>query len=82
MKAAGNARKHGVVFADAVGVFRDPQSLTIEDDRHDEKRYVTVGMDSLARLVTVVYTVRGESIRLISAWRATTAEERAYRRQP
>ena len=44
-KQATNLRKHGVEFADAVGVFDDPRALTMEDRDHDEQRFVTCGLD-------------------------------------
>lgn len=43
-----------------------------------EIRYVTVGMDALARLLVVVYTWRGDAIRIISARQATPRERRQY----
>jgi uncharacterized protein len=78
-KASANQKKHNVDFADAVGVFEDPQALTIEDrEAKEEQRWVTVGMDFLGRILTVVYTFRGESIRLISARKATKGEINYY----
>ena len=55
-KAETNRRKHGVDFADAVSVLEDPSALTLEDEREDEERFVTMGMDSLGRVLVVVYT--------------------------
>lgn len=75
-KAKGNLAKHGVAFADAVGALEDARSLTEEDEYPHETRFVTIGMDYLARVVVVVYTWRGTTIRLISA-RTATARERA-----
>ena len=78
-KAASNAAKHGVPFADAVAVFADDSALTLDDPHPDEERYVTIGMDALARILVVCYTWRAaETIRLISARRATPAEQRQY----
>jgi len=77
-KAAANRRKHGVDFADAVGVFEDPLALTIPDDHPAEDRRITVGRDFLDRTLVVVYTWRGEVIRLISARKATRRERRAH----
>lgn len=71
-KAAANLGKHGVDFADAVGIFEDEWALTIgEQDVESEQRFVTMGMDFLGPLLVVVYTHRGDAIRLISARRAT-----------
>ena len=81
-KAASNQEKHGVDFADAVGVFEDEWALTIKEEYvEDEQRFVTMGMDFLGRVLVVVYTYRGEAIRLISARMATRRERRAYERK-
>ena len=77
-KAASNLRKHKVDFADAVAVFEDDFAVTIDDDEPKEKRFVTIGMDALARVVVVVYTWRGSDIRLISARKAGAEERRQY----
>jgi uncharacterized DUF497 family protein len=78
-KARLNVEKHGVDFADAVGAFEDELALTTEDvGTRAEKRFATVGMDFLGRLIVVVYTWRGEGIRLISARKATRRERRQY----
>jgi uncharacterized protein len=47
-KAAANLRKHGVDFADACAVFEDTRALTIPDPDHEEERFVTLALDSLA----------------------------------
>ena len=52
---------------------------TTEDDRSEaEQRFITIGMDALGRILVVVYTYRGESIRLISARPATKQEQKDY----
>ena len=79
-KAAANAAKHGVEFADAVGVFEDDRAVTIEDTSTDEERYKTLGLDFLGRLLVVVYTYRDDRIRLISARNATAAQRDVYER--
>ncbi len=80
VKAEANAARHDVRFSDAVSVFSDEQALTIDDPRPEEERFVTIGMDALARLLVVVYTWRGETIRLISARKATRTERTHYAR--
>jgi uncharacterized DUF497 family protein len=77
-KARANLRKHRVHFADAVGVFEDPRALTLDDPHRDEQRFVTLGLDTLGRLLVVSWTARGEDIRLISARSATRHEQRQY----
>jgi hypothetical protein len=77
-KAASNLRKHGVDFADAVGVFHDPYALSRPDDAPDEERFVGIGSDFLGRILVVVYTYRGADIRIISARTATRSERSTY----
>ena len=77
-KARANFRKHRIDFADAVSVFSDDLAITITDERFDEERFVTIGLDGFGRLLVLVYTLRGEAIRIISARKATTQERRQY----
>jgi uncharacterized DUF497 family protein len=51
-----NRAKHGVDFADAVGVFEDERALTMEDTSTDEERFKTLGTDFLGRVLVVTYT--------------------------
>jgi len=75
-KAESNARKHGVRFSDAVGVFEDPYAITIDDPHPTEQRLVTIGLDLLGRVAVVCWTPQGDDIRVFSA-RAATRRERA-----
>jgi len=78
-KAASNLKKHGVSFADSEGVFFDPLAIHQPDpDAEDEERFVAVGMGSAGIILVIVYTLRGEEIRLISARRATRQEVKGY----
>ncbi len=77
-KATANLRKHGIDFADAVSVFSDDLAITIPDERFDEERFITVGVDAFSRVLVVVYTWRGNEIRLISARKATRRERKQY----
>lgn len=78
-KARANFAKHGVRFADAATVLEDDFALTMRDPfSEDEERWVTVGRDARGRLLIVVYTWRGESVRLISARLATPRETNQY----
>ena len=79
VKAKANFRKHRVNFADAEQVLHDTNALTIDDpDAVDERRFITIGMDSLGRVLVVVYTLRGKKIRLISARKASPGEVEQY----
>ncbi|XHX80411.1 MAG: BrnT family toxin [Stenomitos frigidus ULC029] len=55
-KAVANFGKHGIDFADAVSVFADDLAITVTDERFEEERFVTIGMDALGRVLVVVYT--------------------------
>jgi uncharacterized protein len=79
-KARANLRKHGIRFADAVTALEDARAISIRDERGegDEARWISIGMDSLARILVVVYTWRGERVRLISARHATGREAQHY----
>ncbi len=82
-KSARNISKHGVHFSDAVAVFEDDLALTIRDSNFgDEERWITLGMDTLGRLLVVVYTWRKGRIRLISARPASPRERRQYEEIP
>ncbi len=79
VKAKSNFQKHKIRFSDAENVLYDPMALTVEDqDIEGEKRFVTVGSDSIGRIVLVVYTYRKDEIRLISARKATPSERKHY----
>ena len=81
-KAAANLKKHGVEFADAVGVFDDPGAITIEDpDAAGEQRFLSIGLDVLGRLIVVAFTYRGDDLRLISARKATRREISIYEKR-
>ena len=78
-KARLNLEKHGVDFADAIGALEDELALTTADlSAGPEKRFVTLGMDLLGRLIVVIYTWHGQRIRLIFARKATRRERRQY----
>lgn len=81
VKAQSNLAKHGVSFEAARLVFDDVFALERLDlgGTPAEHRYVTTGMAN-AVLLTVVYTERGERIRIISARKATTHEQQEYYR--
>ncbi len=77
-KAISNLKEHGVDFADAVTVLEDEMAITIPDEHPDEERFITVGMDSLGRILCVIHTWCETGIRIISARKATAREIRQY----
>jgi uncharacterized DUF497 family protein len=62
-KAGINYRKHGVRMPEAIPVFDDPYAITITDAESDpnERRFVTLGVGALGRLLVVVHTWRSEN---------------------
>ncbi len=79
-KARANLRAHGVSFAEAATVLSDDFALTRNDpDAIDEKRFVSLGLSDLGRLLVVVFTYREpETVRLISAWKANRRQRMQY----
>lgn len=78
-KAESNFRKHGVSFDEAATALLDDNALVMEDvDSKDENRWILVGFSSEAQLLTVIYTVRDEFVRIISACRSTKKEAAYY----
>ena len=79
-KAKTNLAKHRVSFEDAATVFGDVLSLTIPDPAHSllEDRWITVGQSHQGKLLVVVHTERGDSIRVISARSASRRELKQY----
>jgi uncharacterized DUF497 family protein len=79
-KAISNIQKHGVTFEEASTVLSDILSITIPDPLHPdlEERFVTIGISDKQRLLVVVHTDRGSTLRIISARVATTYERKRY----
>jgi uncharacterized DUF497 family protein len=78
-KDTANLAKHGVSLAEGDGVLHDPLAITIEDcSAPDEQRWVSIGANSLGALMVVVWTERGEEIRLISVRPASAKERKSY----
>lgn len=77
-KRLSNLQKHGIDFIRACQIF-DSFTVEFEDNRYDygEDRYIAVGETS-GQILTVVYTYRGDAIRLISARQATRYERNLY----
>jgi uncharacterized DUF497 family protein len=82
-KAESNEKKHGISFSEAATAFGDPLSLTIPDPDHSvgEARFVLVGLTYRSRLVVVAHVEDQDSIRIISARPATSAERRFYEQE-
>ncbi|MDP1906595.1 MAG: BrnT family toxin [Pseudomonadota bacterium] len=79
-KAAANPIKHdGITFEQAAMVFFDPFFRLVDAGRNDEARDAVIGYDTQARLLYVVHVeIEDESIRIISARKATNEERKHH----
>ncbi|MFN8498876.1 MAG: BrnT family toxin [Anaerolineae bacterium] len=77
-KREANIHKHGIDFLDVPEVFKG-DTVIVEDDRFDygETRFVALGL-LRGRAVAIVFVEYEDTIRIISARKATRHEERAY----
>ena len=79
-KAAANLHKHGVSCDEAASVFLDQLAVSGQDPDHSvgESRYITFGISSLGRLLSVSHTYRPGGIRIVSVRRVTRLERKLY----
>ena len=81
-----NKVKHGISFEEAETVFDDENAFTIYDEEHSEyeERFIVIGIDLNVRELAVCHCYRGyndDTIRIISARKATKNEINLYRRK-
>ena len=73
-KRRTNIAKHGIDFDDVAAVFVDPKAHDAPSKgEHGEPRRVRIGQ-LVGHIITVVYTKRGDILRIISARVARKAE--------
>ena len=79
-KADANRAHHGIDFAEALTVFRDPLARIFDDEDHsgEERRGIVIGHSVKQRLLVACFTVRVGRIRIISARKATRLERKDY----
>lgn len=81
-KASANLEKHGISFETACEVFHDPFVQVVDEEVvDDEIREAVVGMTVDWRLLYVVYVMREEMVRIVSARLVTKVERRSYEEQ-
>jgi len=84
-KAKSNLRKHDVSFEEARSVFFDEYAIEFFDVAHaeEEDRFLLLGLSASARLLLVCHCYREaeDTIRIISARKATKSESEHYRRE-
>jgi len=77
---ASNLRKHRVGFEEAASVFLGPLARIFDDPCHSstERREIIVGHSVRDQLLLVCFTEETDTVRLISARRATRRERNDY----
>lgn len=80
LKAKSNFEKHGVTFEEAAEALGDLLAVVRSDDTHsdEEDRFILIGESLRGRTVTVIFTIRFDEARIISARAATAAERRRH----
>ena len=81
-KETANRKKNGVSFTEARTAFFDENARVIADPDHsdEEDRFILLGLSSQLRLLVVCHCYREaqDTIRIISARKATRSEQREY----
>ena len=80
-----NQLKHHVSFEEASSVFYDINALILDDPdhSHEEDRFLIIGISRKSRICIVSHCYRNkdETIRIISARKATKREIKSYNNQ-
>ncbi|WP_067515375.1 BrnT family toxin [Endozoicomonas ascidiicola] len=81
-KDLSNLKKHGISFEEAKSVFYDEYAIQYFDEENSgfEDRFLMVGLSHESRVLLVCHCERdsGQSIRIISARKATNNERKYY----
>jgi uncharacterized protein len=84
-KNASNKRKHGISFEEAQTVFFDEKAIEFDDPDHSiqEERFILLGLSQSLKVLVVCHCYRSDenTIRIISARKATKKEQGAYFRR-
>lgn len=73
-------KKHGVKNEEAEQAFISKDRFLTEDKKHSgaEKRYLLLGKSETSKLLSIIFTIRGSKIRIISARAMSRIERRIY----
>ena len=78
-KRRSNLKKHGLDFKDAHLVYDNPEKCTYDSSRAGERRFIDVALAVIkGRLLTLIYTERGDDVRVISFRPASREERKQY----
>ena len=79
IKRKSNLKKHGLDFKDAFLVYENPEKCMYVASRGDEYRLMDVALAVVkGRLLTLVYTERGDEVRVISFRNSSREERKQY----
>ncbi|MBC8384594.1 MAG: BrnT family toxin [Candidatus Cloacimonetes bacterium] len=85
-KAETNRRKHNVSFEEATTIFKDPDAMSLYDEKNSmlEERWITLGFSNNGRILIVCHTFKEINkdsilIRIFSSRKATKQEMRLWR---
>lgn len=78
-KNRANIRKHGIDFLDVPAMFQHPMVTFLDQRDYDEVRWIGIGILKTLLAVVVFTEPKPNTIRIISARKATRNEERIYR---
>ena len=76
-KSASNKAKHGLDFEEAQAVWHDSDVILLASAYSAESRFLAIGQ-AYDRLWTVIFAIRGGTIRIISARRSRESETAYY----
>ena len=79
-KSSGKSGKAEVSFEEAVTVFADPLARIFDDRKHsvEERREIIIGHSAAHNLILVCFTGNDETVRILSARKATRMERKDY----
>ena len=79
-KSKTNKEKHGIDFVEAQDLWNDEAGVIFDARSDDEKRYALVSkLDN--KIWVMIFTLRGETVRIISVRRARKEEVRLYEQE-
>lgn len=75
-----NLVKHGVTNREAEEVFENEPKFIFEDEKHSaiEKRYGLFGKTNKGKLLSIVFTLRDDKVRIITARNTSRRERKSY----
>lgn len=76
-KSESNRLKHGIDFIQAQQLWEDANRVVLEARTMDEKRYLLIAQFD-ERIWSAIYTIRNNSIRIISVRKSRENEKEIY----